>query len=1030
MKTLITLMILAVAVISFAGTTPGRDLRGYQPLDSGAPEIVHISTGLSAAKADTIDIFGGPDRGDGKFQSDADRYTPDWEGWTSVDLTARTNEIWHIDTFNSPTGTAAMWCGEVFTSCGVGDPAEGYGNNYQEMVGWTGTVVDNGAVTNVTMVFDINMDTEPGYDYLYLKYETPSGWTTAATYNLWTYDNETHSWVPRLGETISFTVAPGDLVGPASNEVHLVFEAQSDGAWSDEDCMWPTSGHTQIDNISVSGSNGLPATLDDFESGMAASNWQLEFPQSVGDFAKIWPHLTELDPCRENRSCQVAFIDDGVVVPCTGGTLGTNWTYGPGSYTHNLTGGCAGPTEHARNEIWSPAVEYADGAGNPLHATHEGAFLEFDVYEHLPINNGMFWVWHVSASDDGGLTWSPWQDRNFVYYGFTEYKRAQFRIDDLMLPGTTHIRIALGINELGFVWGLNGTDGTPAPYFDNVRVRAFEIDGPFIAGVERDMPQDAFPASGTLDFATLGANSIRFDMAKNIDTSGTAIVAGDSVMFDIAALRTGAALTRKPRLYFQLDANPLFDPYRLHPVSGYVEGDSLSSGNSYYTPTDRYAFDLPDEGFFFPGDVIHYYIEAVDDAGGDVRTATLPESLAGFGVFPGDPGFRPLIWPLAFTVRGLPTMIGATPGDQPPILFYNDYGALGGENEWWHAFDHLGMVEGVDYDVYTTNAPTLSSGNGLAGRATVDQIQHYETLLYSSGDLTQFTLTTPDPYNWGGALDADDVGLLGNWLQLGRNALFTGDHLLHDLVTNQGSAGISFASTWLSCQYATNDVATLIGDQQAPLVSPLSGNSAGLTQEFVGYGWCPNLSTFDGAAVQGSALAVAEWTGAGGVSGVYPTYAAGTLNELAGSKIVFFPMDFQSWWSTPDFTPPPAFAPQATARDVALAEILTFFGNGASGIPTDVNVPAVAQVRAYPNPFNPSTTIEYSVPNRSAVALRVYNVRGELVRVLVDGMTEPGIHRVAWNGMDDTNRHVASGVYFTRTSVGDRTFFDKLTLTK
>jgi hypothetical protein len=68
-----------------------------------------------------------------------------------------------------------------------------------------------------------------------------------------------------------------------------------------------------------------------------------------------------------------------------------------------------------------------------------------------------------------------------------------------------------------------------------------------------------------------------------------------------------------------------------------------------------------------------------------------------------------------------------------------------------------------------------------------------------------------------------------------------------------------------------------------------------------------------------------------------------------------------------------------------------------------------------PNPFNPVTTIWYDVPaGGGAVTLRVFDVSGRLVRTLVDGQQIPGWKSVVWNGRDDRDRGVSSGVYFYR----------------
>jgi len=67
-----------------------------------------------------------------------------------------------------------------------------------------------------------------------------------------------------------------------------------------------------------------------------------------------------------------------------------------------------------------------------------------------------------------------------------------------------------------------------------------------------------------------------------------------------------------------------------------------------------------------------------------------------------------------------------------------------------------------------------------------------------------------------------------------------------------------------------------------------------------------------------------------------------------------------------------------------------------------------------PNPFNPSTTIRYSVSSAGPVSIRVYNAGGALVRTLVSTAHAPGAYSVRWDGTDDRGRHLGSGVYFYR----------------
>jgi hypothetical protein len=70
-----------------------------------------------------------------------------------------------------------------------------------------------------------------------------------------------------------------------------------------------------------------------------------------------------------------------------------------------------------------------------------------------------------------------------------------------------------------------------------------------------------------------------------------------------------------------------------------------------------------------------------------------------------------------------------------------------------------------------------------------------------------------------------------------------------------------------------------------------------------------------------------------------------------------------------------------------------------------------------PNPFRRSTTIEYSLPHFSPVRLTVQDVSGRQVRLLDDGFHAGGQYLVPWDGLDDTGRSVAPGIYFYRLEV-------------
>jgi len=84
----------------------------------------------------------------------------------------------------------------------------------------------------------------------------------------------------------------------------------------------------------------------------------------------------------------------------------------------------------------------------------------------------------------------------------------------------------------------------------------------------------------------------------------------------------------------------------------------------------------------------------------------------------------------------------------------------------------------------------------------------------------------------------------------------------------------------------------------------------------------------------------------------------------------------------------------------------------------------------YPNPFNPETTIRFALGSDGFVSIDVYNIRGQKVRTLLNGVYSGGEHRVVWNGVSDDGRNVGSGVYFYRMSAGGYVGVKKMLLLK
>jgi hypothetical protein len=102
-----------------------------------------------------------------------------------------------------------------------------------------------------------------------------------------------------------------------------------------------------------------------------------------------------------------------------------------------------------------------------------------------------------------------------------------------------------------------------------------------------------------------------------------------------------------------------------------------------------------------------------------------------------------------------------------------------------------------------------------------------------------------------------------------------------------------------------------------------------------------------------------------------------------------------------------------------------------TGIPR--NDPLLAQLglaQNIPNPFNPTTRIDFYLDREERITLIIYDVEGRVVRELIDRTMRPGSHTESWDGRDTNGNAVASGVYFYRLNAGRRTLARKAVLLK
>ncbi len=941
----------------------------------------------------------------------------------------------------------------------------GYGNHWDQRYEWSRAVSNPSLPTTVRLRFPFNFDTEFGRDFFRVEVDRGGFFEELARFS---GTNKTGQGIfdqPAIFDQ-TFVVSPADYVGPNADRVHLRLRVTTDGAGSDEDGLYPSLGAAQVDELKV-WFDGVQVGFAPFDIAPFADGWQASVPPFAGDFTKLLRLTSDPDPCRENVTFQFSFIDDGSPPrndpsSSTGGSVSQRWTYGPGGHVVNYTDGISGGEVSLHNEWVTPAFAF-DPPG-PDDDGKYGALLGFGIWKHLPLENGIFYTWRVRSSGASNGQWGPWRDRGMSYYepSAPHYERVEIDVSDLLESAPESVQVALGVIDLARALGLPGEDATPAPIFDNIWFAKYPRVGPAIAVQAADLFQDAFPQSGASDYNGPAVDlGVRLDVARDTNPLGGAILPGDSLVARVKSIVPGLGLGGPPVLKWVLRDNSAFANDRFHPptatyptaLAGKCESPGTRGvvfgtvvGQAVLTATgasvaDRYFFDLPDgkalpgaayqndePALFFPGDEVHYFLEATDLQG---VASTLPADTTGFFDFrdcsPYDRDFR---------VRALPALrvpVGGGLLVPPEILVIDDSGDRSRQETLSHTLLEAGFSEGADYDLYAVRAPASGESNGIgsakAHGATVAQLSAYRILLYDAGDQGEFLLSDGSgaPLNDKG----DDLGLLTTWRTLSgdRSMAHFGDNFVSGL-GGGSSAGATYVQTLLATQLVDADLRDDISGQLTPVVVPVTGAAPTFSTSFV-IGGCLASDQFDAIlprAVSG-AHRTHEFLDLSGQAGSY-SLAAGVWYERGGVNGLLRDATFPfSLSGILDSRTKNAGAPSSRAQ--FLRELVLNLGAvpGAptGGTPLGSRPELLANV---PNPFNPRTRIPFSLPASAAVRIDIYDLGGHRVRALVDERRPAGAQSVVWAGLDDRGRQVSSGVYVVQLRSGSSRLQRKIVLVR
>jgi len=122
-------------------------------------------------------------------------------------------------------------------------------------------------------------------------------------------------------------------------------------------------------------------------------------------------------------------------------------------------------------------------------------------------------------------------------------------------------------------------------------------------------------------------------------------------------------------------------------------------------------------------------------------------------------------------------------------------------------------------------------------------------------------------------------------------------------------------------------------------------------------------------------------------------------------------------------------------KDEDCTTIITPGGDGNITLPIEItnieSLPTQFTIEAaYPNPFNPSTTIRYGIPNTQQVTISIYDISGRLVSVLFKAEQKIGWYEITWNGQINNGSLAPAGMYFYKIIAGDEIKTSKISLVK
>ncbi|MBU8921963.1 MAG: T9SS type A sorting domain-containing protein, partial [Bacteroidales bacterium] len=317
----------------------------------------------------------------------------------------------------------------------------------------------------------------------------------------------------------------------------------------------------------------------------------------------------------------------------------------------------------------------------------------------------------------------------------------------------------------------------------------------------------------------------------------------------------------------------------------------------------------------------------------------------------------------------------------------------------------------VEPDRYDVNSPSSLVGNGPGSRAKNFHFSHvYHTIFWDSGNLNSGTITEGTAHSD----KSNDCQMLLDWMNLSEHKVglwVMGDDVANDLAGSPAPSALGLLNVCgvecLNDSYFELSGGHVAGGVVNPLVAGV-GIYTGIT--YYVFGGCPVINGFD----------VLETTGTGAYSLQLPDYSSSQYYiGVTNSQLNSAASPMRTSWIGHSMMYVRNVGEGYPVREELLQMTMTFFVDYTFPPTGTGDIPAVSSLtQNYPNPFNPSTTLNFGMAKKGHVSLKIYNVAGQLVRMLVNEERDAGSYSEIWDGTSDSGSKVASGVYFYRMKTG------------